>query len=167
MTHNWKKKTAGTKCKEIRLHDDMQYLFSNKRNLQTTLLLSFLNYQIIWLQQTIKVYSNKCFLPCVRNRTSEDFSNSCKKGLLLKKKSLPRKFASRRSEKDGVRKQKRRNCRVANSEWQWEPDLTRKASPRNNKKKTILRNARKPRTPKTRNKTTTPNNQQTRHSRVC
>jgi len=35
-THNSKKTTPRRKCKEIRLHDYMQYLFNNKRNLQTT-----------------------------------------------------------------------------------------------------------------------------------
>jgi len=69
-----------------------------------------------------------------KNRTSEDSSNSCKKKR-YSEKSLPRKFATRRSEKDRVRNQRRRNSRVASSEWQWDPDLTRKASPGNNKKR--------------------------------
>ena len=35
-THNSNKTTPLRKCKEIRLHDYMYYLFNNKRNLQTT-----------------------------------------------------------------------------------------------------------------------------------
>ena len=57
------------------------------------------------------------------------------KKIVTQKKSLPRKFATRRSEKDRARNQKRRNSRVASSEWQWDPDLTRNESSGNNKKK--------------------------------